>query len=224
MPVSSGSAKRIDLQVTLDFSSELLSFGDSCLRSSTQTTRRQRQSGTLIGRSTRTDGLFCGSVGKRTGPRYFRVYDKGVESKSAAQGRKWRLELETKYNLAEDLCNEHLCHLKEPRFCASYCIASWKSLGLSWPVTAFADDLKPVAIRNNEPSPAAKLLLWYGTTVKPTMPRVLSVFSVAEVLQMLGLEDVAIPTPKHHAHSEPKTNDRARGPNLSSHSALQPRN
>lgn len=196
-----GSGKRLDLQTTWTFSSGLPSFGAWCLKSSTRTTKRQRPNGTLVGRWKRTDGAFVGQVGKRTHPEYFRVYDKGVESNSAPIGHKWRLELETKGTLAEDLCRLPVGQLTDPQFCARYLTSSWARAGFSLPLTNFAERIDVLSVRRRPPSPAGALLMWTSTTVRPAVERLLTVFTVEDVLSALGLSDVATSRRKYDANS-----------------------
>lgn len=104
-------------------------------------------------------------------------------------GHKWRLELETKGSVAEELWAKHHSRLREPGFCARYCVAQWKSSGFSWPLDGFTEDIELVSERNRKPTPPFGLALWLQSTVRPTIPRLLTVFSVAEVIEMLGLTD-----------------------------------
>lgn len=187
-----GSGKRLDLQVTWTFSSALPSFGAWCLKSSTPTKIRQRQNGSLVGRWRRTDGSYIGQVGRRTHPRYWRVYDKGVESKDAPAGHKWRLELETKGTLAEDLCKLPVDQLTDQQFCARYLTSSWAQEGFSLPLTKFTERVDVLAVRRRPPSPAGDLLMWTHRTVAPALQRLLTVFTVDDVLTACGLSDVAI--------------------------------
>jgi hypothetical protein len=210
MPTSSGLCKRLDLQVTLCYSTPQLSFGAKCLKYSTPTKSRRRSTRSRVGVTTRTDGLFIGTVGTRTGHSYWRVYDKGVESKTAAPGLKWRLELETKYSLAETLCKENPSVLTSLESCASYCVQSWRSQGFSWPADEPTGSSKNVvAPRRPQPS-AIALANWLSLTVAPTMPRLLAVFSANEILQMLGLQDVCSPKRSENARSQLSSDDWSR--------------
>lgn len=186
-----GSGLRIDLQLTLDFTSPQPRYGRSCLRQRTQTTTRQNSVGPLVGESRRTDGYYCGTVGRRTHPRYFRLYDKGVESNSAPIGQKWRLELETKGTLAEDLCKLGTTVLTDSSFCARYCSSAWRQAGFSLPGGARIGDVALLAPRKPPPTTAPRVMSWLWTTVNPAIGRLLTVYTVDEVLTALGLSDVA---------------------------------
>ena len=194
-----GLGKRLDLQLTLSFSSPLLKFVEQCLRPTTRMTRRQISNGRVRGLSRRTDGYACGTVGRRTHPRYWRVYDKGVEQNSAPVGRKWRLELETKGTLAEDLCKQPLNLLMSPQFCARYLVSSWRSEGYSWPLKDFVEDVDLIGVRKPPPSPAAHLLIWAYRTVSPAAQRLLAAYTVDEVIEAFGLKDVATPRRNENA-------------------------
>ena len=137
--------------------------------------------------------MWLGTVGRRTSPEYFRMYDKGVETREHKAGYKWRLELEVKYKHASELCLTQLESLKDPAWCASYVISRWRSLGCSWPTTTPA--LSPVAVRPEPtPSPSYEALLkWMETSVSPAVFRALRGCSVADLLRALGLEAVAEP-------------------------------
>lgn len=187
-----GSALRIDLQLTLAFTSRQEKFGARCLRRTSRTSNPQTSTGRLLGVQKRTDGSYCGTVGRRTHPRYWRVYDKGVESKSAPAGHKWRLELEAKGTLAEDLCKLGVDKLLDQQFCAKYCVSSWRQEGFSWPIREFAKSIEVVTPRKKPPGDAIALHHWIASSVKPAIARLRTVYTVAEVLDVLGLSDVAI--------------------------------
>jgi len=62
--------------------------------------------------------------------------------------------------------------------------------------SALASSPVDVNLGRKSESTAGTLAVWLSQTVKPTIPRLLTVFSVAEVLEMLGLSDVAVPIGK----------------------------
>lgn len=196
MRPSGGYCLRIDLQTTLRFSRALPGFGTSLLSSLLETSRSTGPSRIRAGVSTATDGLWLGTVGRRTSPSYIRVYDKGVESKLDPQGMLWRIELEAKLSHAKQLCQDHLTSLPNPSFCASYVASSLTRLGLPSLSSALASSPVDVNLGRKSESTAGTLAVWLSQTVKPTIPRLLTVFSVAEVLEMLGLSDVAVPIGK----------------------------
>lgn len=194
MAPSGGSALRIDLQVTFKFSTSQPHLGTSLMPSSQATTPTRRHRPIRVGLSTATDGLWLGTVGRRTSPSYIRVYDKGVESKLAAPGLIWRVEVEAKNTHSRELCQTHLSSLANPKFCASYVASSLTRLGSHWPWPELAKLPVDVKLGRKEETTAGKLACWVKHTVGPTIPRLLTVFTVAEVLEMLNLSAVAVPT------------------------------
>ncbi len=196
MGKSPGYALRIDLQLTLAFSSPQPHFGTSLIGSSQGTLHTQRRSRKLVGLSTRTDGLWLGTVGRRTSPSYLRIYDKGVESSLAPQGRLWRIEVEAKGTHADQLCKDHQDSLTDPKFCANYTTSSLIRSGCSWPFAALAESPVDIRLGRKEETTAGRLAIWLTHSVRPVLPRLLTVFTVAEVLEMLNLSVVAAPTGK----------------------------
>lgn len=190
-PMSGTRCTRIDLQSTVRFSRPQLHFGTASLPPEATIHPRRLRSGIPVGLSTGADGMWLGTVGRRTSPEYFRMYDKGVETRDHSAGYKWRLELEVKYSHASELCLTQLENLKDPAWCASYAISRWLSLGCLWPTTM--PEQLPDAVRP-EPTPAPSyvaLLRWMEESVSPAVFRALKGCTVTEVLRALGLEAVA---------------------------------
>lgn len=210
MEPSVGYAKRIDLQLTFSLSHALPHYGTSLMQRWTRMIRTSRTPQRLLGVSTRTDGLWLGTVGRRTSKGYLRLYDKGIEQKVAPSGKIWRLELEAKYSHARTLWQDHSTNLQNPRYCASYVQSYLQRSDLCSPCAEL--DLSPVDMRlgKDESTTVGKLALWIHHTVRPTIPRLLTVFTVAEVLEMLNLSDVAAPTGRDNAHARQLESDRAR--------------
>jgi hypothetical protein len=205
-----GYSLRCDLQTTLKFSSAQPSLGTYLMRSSRETIPTHRRSQTRHGVSTATDGLWLGTVGRRTSPSFLRIYDKGIESKSAPQGMMWRVEVEAKNTHSRILCQDHWNSLLDPKFCASYVASSLTRLGLHWPFSELGSSPVDVKLGKKEQTTAGTLAIWLTHTVRPTIPRLLSVFTVAEVLEMLNLSDVAAPTGKGHVLAQPTKDARDR--------------
>jgi len=196
MAPASGYASRCDLQITLKFSTSQPSFG-TCLSPSWRETRRIHQPRqNPVGLTSATNGLWLGTVGRRTSPRYLRVYDKGVESKLAPMGVLWRIELEAKKTHSRTLCQTHLNSLRDPKFCASYVVSSLTRCGLRWPFSDIGDLPVNERLGKKEETTPGRLAMWLMQSVAPTIPRLLTVFTVAEVLEMLKLSDVAAPIGK----------------------------
>ena len=191
-----GRSTRVDLQATVEYLDTRPSFGKQAMRlsnrpsiSSPSTTRR-------LGLTTDTKGYWCGTVGMRTDPDFWRLYDKGVESKTAAPRTKWRLELEAKKGTAETIAEELKCQPEETLYSWQRCVQSWKSQGFYWPDDIYDGSL-PALVRPKRPAPtAAALMRWFTASVAPTIPRALNYFTVREVLEALNLLGVAMPRPE----------------------------
>lgn len=203
MGTSGGYALRIDLQVTLKFSSALPSFGTQLMPFSQGIPTTQRRSRIHSGLTTATCGLWLGTVGRRTSPSFLRIYDKGVESKMAPKGMMWRVELEAKRNHARQLWQDHGSSLSDPKFCASYVASSVTRSGSRWPFSELAESHVDIKLGKQEATTAGSLAIWLTHTVRPTIPRLLTVFTVAEVLEMLNLSDVAAPTGRANVRAKP---------------------
>jgi len=194
-----GSCLRIDLQTTLSLSTPQRTFGNSLLRSITRRSSTRRRTPTRLSRLTATSGLWLGTVGTRTSPSYIRIYDKGVESNTAPPGVVWRVEVEAKKSHARELWKTQSPRLTEPAWCAQYCLSSLKSQGCSWPFAPFTTENVVPLLGSASQTTAQSLALWISRSVRPTIPRLLTVFTVAELLMMLGLSDVAGPTGNDNA-------------------------
>lgn len=191
-----GSASRIDLQTTLSLSTPQPSFGTSLLKSIIQSSSSRRRSPIRVGLHTENSGLWLGTVGRRTHRSYLRIYDKGVEQRTAVKGKLWRIELEAKHSHAAELWLKNQHQLTEPRRCAAYCVSSLKSSGCSWPFGDIGDDDIDPALGRDPRTTPTRLAGWLCRSVAPTIPRLLTVYSVREVLEMLNLSGVAAPTGK----------------------------
>jgi hypothetical protein len=197
--VCAGYTSRIDTHCTLTLSTPLPSFG-TCLLGSTSPTSQSRSSlSILAGHRGSTTGLWLGTVGKRTAPSYIRVYDKGVEARCAPPGVLWRIELEAKHQHARKLWELNRERLRSPEFCASYSVQSLTSQGFSWPFGPLAAESHDVTAGPKPKSTLQSLAAWLVLSVRPAVLRMLTVFTVAEVLEMLGLSGVAAPTAKDNA-------------------------
>ena len=189
----SGRATRVDLQTTLLLSESLTGFARSLLKPSERTRQLRPEDRVPTSYSSSTRGLRIGTVGRRTGRRYLRVYDKGVESGTHPPGKLWRVELEAKRDLAPKLWNTLRTATDVPQLCYGSCAHAWKDSGLRWPLPRPGRESAIPSPDPRKPSPAHTLAAWLRTSVAPTIPRVLTAYTVAEVLEMLGLENAATP-------------------------------
>jgi hypothetical protein len=191
---SVGRLTRLDAQVTTRLSASHPLFGYSSISSATECPNRRTQCRPRIGSSSDSGGLFIGTVGARTDPRYLRVYDKGVETRTYPRGVLWRHELEAKAGLAEVLWADLKREPDVRAWCYATVEAQWKSSGCWWCLPASSAP-RPALRAPEKPVPGAvSLAAWLRSSVRPTIPRLLTVYSVAEVLEMLGMSDIAEPT------------------------------
>jgi hypothetical protein len=131
------------------------------------------------------------------------VYDKGVESKLAPRGKLWRVELEAKGQHARKLWEDYGSSLNNPNFCARYVASSVKRSGSRWPFEELATSDVDIRLGKKEETTAGRLAVWLAQTVAPALPRLLTVFTVAELLEILKLSDVAAPIGKANVRVRP---------------------
>lgn len=146
-----------------------------------------------------SNGAWCGTVGRRTDPDYWRIYDKGVEQRTHAPGVKWRLELEAKGTLAPAIEEEMRCSADLPRYCFERVTSQWTRAGFSLPLDSLGGALPTVRAPKKPESDMPKLALWLCQTVAPVIRRMLRVYSEDEVLAMLGLSERCLSRTKHEA-------------------------
>jgi hypothetical protein len=138
-------------------------------------------------------------VGTRTSPSYIRVYDKGVEARCAPPGVLWRIELEAKYQHARKLWTKNAQDLTNPSWCAKYSVQCLTQRGFAWPAGPLSGERLDVSAGPKPQSTPTTLASWLVLSVRPAIQRLRSVFSVAEILEMLALSDAAAPTGKDNA-------------------------
>lgn len=186
---ASGQPTRLDVQVSLALPVSQPRFYKRCLRRSMKTTSRSPSS--LPSRCSRSDdrGLAFGTVGDRTKARYLRVYDKGVESKTAPPGVYWRIELEAKKALARKLWAQLLIQTDVQHWCYESVSAQWKASGCCWPLTDSTRGVNAVSGYEPRVDDAQRLALWARTSVAPAMERLVRKYGRSAVVAMLNLGD-----------------------------------
>lgn len=199
----SGRVTRLDVQATATLSSSLPSFVTRCISPSTRNGRSPGPCRGRIGLSRDSTGLAIGTVGARTGPRYLRVYDKGVEQRSHPPGVRWRLEVEAKQSLAEGLWADFQSQKDVPAWCYESVESQWRASGSRWLLPRSSRQRSAVRAVAKRPPTAVELLAWLRTTVAPTLPRVLKVYSAHELLGALGLHEVAMARPSSMECEDP---------------------
>jgi hypothetical protein len=193
MPRSGGRSTRIDLHSTMRFSQPLPGFGSLCLPPEATTHPHRLPSGTPVGLSRGPDGMWLGTVGRRTAPEYFRLYDKGVETRNCMAGFLWRLELEAKHGASEALCETQAGSLKDPKWCGRYVTSRWLQSGLLWPINEDEQSLDAIAPARRPSSPSGALLRWLDHSVKPVVTRLARTVPTEVLLEALGLNGLAEP-------------------------------
>lgn len=188
-----GRVTRLDLQTTVELSTSLPQFARRLLSPAAKTRHQPPQYRPRIAYSSDTQGLAIGTVGRRTNRRYARVYDKGIEKRSAPSGILWRVELEAKQDLSIELWDSLKSQRDVPAWCYATCESHWKSWGLSWRLPASSDRPEVTKAPRKELAPAHALAAWLRSSVAPTLPRVLTMYSVAELLEQLGIDHLAMP-------------------------------
>lgn len=188
----SGSPTRLDVQTTWLLSSPHKTLGSHCWRASAA--HLSHQQGRPLKRTCSKDnqGLWLGSVGTRTGRRYIRIYDKGVESRTHPQGMRWRIELEAKKDLARALWTEARSRTDHTTWCREVVERSAVAVGGRTPTTLGRSlEALPVAPPRELPS-IEQTRQWLETSVRPSVQRLLLALPVEEVLKVLGLNEVAL--------------------------------
>lgn len=188
-----GQMTRLDVQVTCELSRSRLGLERLATTRSTKSRQSPTRYPTRRGHSSWNDGSAIGMVGRRTKPRYIRCYDKGVESGTAAPGVKWRWEVEAKQGLADNLWRDYQTATDHRTWCYRSCESQWKRAGCSWHLPASSKLREAVGAGTKKEPQAHSLAAWLRTTVAPTLPRVLAVYDVAQLLEILGLAELATP-------------------------------
>lgn len=183
----SGLATRLDVQATWRLSAPQPLYGQRWLRPSGARGNRRESRPPRVGRSTDSRGLFLGTVGDRTKARYLRVYDKGVESGTAAPGEIWRTELEAKRTLGPAMFREYLAASEKAAWCYDSLVEQWQRSGCGWPRKSSSRPGYGLAVPSEPPSDAEKLARWARRSVAPAMQRLTRAYDRETVLEMLGL-------------------------------------
>lgn len=186
---ASGRPTRLDVQTTHWLSSTRTDAGWRSVSVSLSESRLNSPSTRTGGAFLATDGSCLITAGRRTSERYGRVYDKGVEQRSAPPGRVWRVEVETKGGLAQRLWTDYQRAKDRRTWCFASCESQWKLLEQPWPWPESSDPTCPVVAPKRKPAPAHSLMAWLRVTVAPTIPRILTAYTVDEVIEALGLRE-----------------------------------
>ena len=196
----SGRPTRLDVQMTIQLLHSQPLFGRRWLRPSTPKGTRPKLPPRKIGEWRDSSGSFLGTVGDRTSPRYVRVYDKGVEAKTAEKGVLWRVELETKGKLAPKMFQQLTQAEDVQQWCYDSLRGQWKCLGLRWPLPEHSAAPDGLSVPTEAAPDAQRMALWLMTSVRPAIERMQRVYSRQQLQMMLGLENDNEPAPASTAH------------------------
>jgi len=166
---ASGGASRIDLQTTLWYRRSW----PSCMRYTlpdipmTPPAQGARRSGYRL---YAYDGSSTGTEGSRQSRSMLRMYDKGLEAGTHAQGERWRIEGEFKGSMASRLWRALAASESATSYCSGVLSRQVTSRGGRWPLpTVPAVDTKVTPA--HESSPVLDPLQWIESQVMPTMRR-----------------------------------------------------
>lgn len=132
--------------------------------------------------------MFLGTVGRRTKPRYLRVYDKGVELGTAPPGALWRMEVEAKGALAPKLWEDLKQAPNVREWCWNSCAEQWKLSGYSWPLSGSLRGSRGITIPSKERPEVERLEDWLRQSVRPAVARMRRAFTDEQILEMLGMD------------------------------------
>lgn len=183
-----GQPTRLDVQVTLRPSNAQPRFGFRFLRSPSGGPTARRSSLPRSGLRTESDGSVLGTVGRRTSTRYLRVYDKGVESKTAPPGAIWRCEVEAKQGLAQRLWRDLQTAQDRSQWAYDTVAEQWKRSGYSWPLTGSSRGREGLIALSAPPTDTERLKRWLQVSVAPAVQRLQRSISAREIAQLLQLE------------------------------------
>lgn len=185
-----GNPSRLDVQTTWLLNSSDKRLGTRCL--SARSTTQSRPQGRPLKRTCSRDslGLWLGTVGTRTGRRYLRIYDKGIEARTHPAGFRWRFELEAKQSLARGLWNELSTCSDHTKWCRDVLERTVLACGASLPTRSNQKLplLPPEEQRELASVEATKR--WLAASVKPSVERLLRVVPVDEILEILDRKSV----------------------------------
>jgi len=146
-----------------------------------------------------SDGGSTAYIGSRVSELYARVYDKGVEQKSAARGTWWRFEVEIKGSRAAAVAEE-LQQTVAPAQQSLAMVADFfrSRAALHLPSSNTATFAKG----RLEPSSIEKQLLWLSRGVRPTVQVLIERIGPARVAQALGFPPGVVASLQSFLNSE----------------------
>lgn len=177
------NCSRIDLAVDTQLDLPVTSIVDECYG---EIPNRARHGGRppmmRVVKDTRAGQTLY--LGARTSTSFGRLYDKGVESKSAAPGLRWRFELEAKQERAQQFA-ELLKAAACPRSFIQGAVAGFffDRIGVRLAQIPLASFNKT----ERDAPTSARLLQWLSIGVRPTVAKLMRVYGRQRVLTALGI-------------------------------------
>lgn len=179
----SSNTSRLDLQVTAKYDpSRTKTLSDRCYRIATAHERNGRPAtAAIIHNSAGGSTLYLGS---RSSDRFGRLYDKGVESGTAAPGVLWRWEVELKRESARLTAGE-LSRIQDLELEVTGLVeAHFERWGLHPIVLSTGFDiLSPFPVQVSD----LRTIAWLEKGVRPAVQRLIRSGKSAEVYKALGL-------------------------------------
>jgi hypothetical protein len=196
---ASTNVTRLDLQITLRAKSQAVKWIREQHRAalSVPATRGRRRNVTLIQSTTSGDSLY---LGKRQSEVMARIYDKGLESKTAPRGMLFRQEIEYKADRARDVVT-HLRSVTDADTETAMLVSSYmRASGLQ---TLNRGELRTMTARGMVGSNLPKLG-YLKRCVAPSVRRLIDAGRLNEVLDALGLLEYVSPLAdaRHHGSTE----------------------
>ncbi len=182
---------RLDVQVTLIDDVVYADWADRAYVDS-------RNDGRVTAGITRTslrhdspDGAMF-TLGSRVSERYYRIYDKKAESKGVWPPGSWRWEIEYKGNRAVRVAAHLATDAWSAEACRSVVQTGFSDYGIELPCARLPRSWRDASPR--EETDDEKRLEWLRTSIRPTIERLRETLGHAQMLEVLGLDDVDLVT------------------------------
>lgn len=146
------------------------------------------------------DGGSTAYIGSRVSEQFGRVYDKGIESKSAAAGKWWRFEVEYKGSQAF-AHSQRLTSTDDHRVLCCATVASWFRARANYSYSSASVTLS--ILRSKERTTDERKLSWLASAVRPTAQYLVERYGVDRVLAALGFPPQSAVEP-----ARPSTTDK----------------
>lgn len=184
------NVSRLDLQITCFDSSQQAERAHLAYYSMLEAPRRRGRppSASLRLNSRGGQTLYCGS---RASDRVGRLYDKGIEQKTAPAGAYWRYEVEYKRGQAAQVARLALEKKLDDALVAAFVADYFGSRGL--PIPACVEDAATVAdahraaLHFDGVTDADRTLRWLNQTVAASVQRLIDSGRLSDVVRALGL-------------------------------------